>query len=154
MQVTVNSTDGKGIKKLFSRLEKGTVDVGILAGSGKHEGSSFSVAQIGFMHEFGTSTIEERSFIRSTLNGQSKDIKRIARKEYKKVLDGKIDIKRGLGVLGAFTAGLIQKKFTDNDWKQVSDARLLQKTVSGKKGTAPLIDTGQLRQSISFKVDA
>lgn len=149
MQVKVNSTDGKGIKKLFARLERGTVDVGILAGEGKHKDSSFSVAQIGFIHEFGAVTIPERSFIRSTINGQAKDIKKVTRAQYKKVLNGDITTKEGLGVLGAFTAGLIQERFTSNDWVPNTD-----KTQMRKGSSAPLIDTGQLRQSISFKVNA
>lgn len=149
MQVKVNSTGGKGIASLFKRLEKGTVDVGILASEGKHKDSAFSVAQIGFIHEFGAATIPERSFIRSTINGQSKDIKKIAQVQYKKVLNGSITTEEGLGILGAFTAGLIQEKFTSNDWAPNTD-----KTQARKGSSAPLIDTGQLRQSISFKVNA
>jgi len=149
MEVKVNSTNGKGIKSLFKRLEKGTVDVGILSSEGKHEGSSFTVAQVGFMHEFGTVTIPERSFIRSTISSESRDIKQVARIQYKKVLDGSITTEQGLGVLGAFTVGLIQEKFTSNDW-----APNTEKTQARKGSSSPLIDTGQLRQSISFKVSS
>lgn len=148
MQVKVNSTQGKGIKSLFKQLKKGTVDVGILAETGKHEDTSLTVAEIGFYHEFGTVNIPERSFIRSTLNGQSKDIKKIAANQYKKVLNGDISIETGLGILGAFTAGLIQQTFTNNDW-----APNTANTQAQKGSATPLIDTGQLRQSISFKVD-
>lgn len=149
MEVKVNSTGGKGIQSLFKRLEKGTVDVGILASEGMHEGSGTTVAQIGFYHEFGTVMAPERSFIRSTINGQSKDIKKVASAQYKKVLNGDITTEDGLGVLGAFTAGLIQEKFTSNDWVPNTD-----RTQARKGSSAPLIDTGQLRQSISFKVNA
>lgn len=148
MQVKTNSTNGKGIKSLMKRLEKGTVDVGILAGEGKHKDSTFSIAQIGYIHEFGAATIPERSFIRSTINGQSKDIKKIAREQYKLVLNGKTTTEKGLGILGAFTAGLIQETFTSNDWEPNTD-----KTQQRKGSTTPLIDTGQLRQSISYKVN-
>ena len=149
MEVKVNSTGGKGIKSLFKRLEKGTVDVGILSSEGKHEDSSMSVAQIGFFHEFGTAMTPERSFIRSTINGQSRDIKKVAQAQYKKVLNGTITTEDGLGVLGAFTAGLIQEKFTSNDWAPNTD-----RTQARKGSSTPLIDTGQLRQSISFKVNS
>lgn len=147
MKVTVNSTGGKGIKKLFSRLEKGTVDVGILAGEGKHEDSELTVAQVGFYNEFGTSTIPERSFIRSTIEGDRKDIKKVAKAQYKKVLNGKTTVEDGLGILGAFTAGLIQEKFTNNNWPSNSSA-----TIAIKGSSTPLIDSGQLRQSISYQV--
>lgn len=149
MEVKINSTGGKGIKSLFKRLEKGTVDVGILSSEGKHQSSEMTVAQIGFFHEFGTEKVPERSFIRSTMEGQSRDIKTVAGSQYKKVLDGSITTEEGLGVLGAFTAGLIQEKFTDNDWVPNSE-----KTQERKGSSTPLIDTGQLRQSISFKVNA
>ena len=149
MQVKVNSTGGKGIKKLFSRLEKGTVDVGILAGEGKHEDSDLTVAEVGFYHEFGTVRSPERSFIRSTINGQAKDIKKVARAQYAKVLNGNATIEQGLGILGAYTAGLIQETFTSNDWTPNTE-----RTIRAKGSSKPLINTGQLRQSISFKVDA
>lgn len=148
MKVTVNSTNGKGIKKLFNRLEKGSVDVGILTGEGKHEDSDLSVATVGFFNEFGTSTIPERSFIRSTINGKSKEIKKVAAAQYKLVLNGKISNEKGLGILGAFTAGLIQQTFTSNDWPDNT-----QSTINKKGSSRPLVDTGQLRQSISWKVN-
>jgi len=150
MKVTVNSTNGNGIKKLFKRLSnEGSVDVGILTGEGQHKDSDLTVAEIGFYHEFGTVKTPERSFIRSTINGESKAIKKVARAQYKLVLDGKSTNTKGLGILGAFTAGLIQQKFTSNDWKPNSE-----KTIEDKGSSRPLIDTGQLRQSISFKVNS
>ena len=70
MKLTVNSTGGKGIEKLFKRLsEKGSVDVGILTGEGQHEESDLTIAEVGFFHEFGSVRAPERSFIRSTING-------------------------------------------------------------------------------------
>jgi len=147
MQVQVKGTNGKGIRALFKRLDDGFVNVGILAGTGQHEDSDLTVAQIGFWNEFGTVTIPERSFIRSTINGQSKDIKAVSQAQLKKVINGQTTSEKALGVLGAFTAGLIQAKFTDNDW-----APNTTKTQNRKGSTTPLIDTGQLRQSISYEV--
>lgn len=147
MQVKVNSTDGKGIKALFKRLEKGHVNVGILANVGQHEDSDLTVAQVGFYHEFGTVKTPERSFIRSTIEDKSKEIKKLARQQSKLVLNGKTTMEKGLGLLGAFTAGLIQEKFTSNDWPANTEA-----TIASKGSSKPLIDTGQLRQSISYEV--
>ena len=149
MEVKVNSTNGKGIKDLLKRLEKeGSVDVGILAGEGKHEDSELTVAQVGFFHEFGTVLVPERSFIRATITGKAKEIKKVAAAQYKKVLNGDITNEKGLGILGALTAGLIQETFTSNNWVPNSEA-----TQRLKGSSTPLIDTGQLRQSISFKVN-
>ena len=147
MQVQVNSTGGKGIAALLKRLDDGHVNVGILAGTGQHEDSALTVAQIGFWHEFGTVTIPERSFIRSTINGKAKEIKAVSRLQLKKVINGNIDVKKGLGVLGAFTAGLIQERFTSNDWEPNT-----AQTANRKGSSKPLIDTGQLWQSISYEV--
>jgi len=149
MKVKINSSNGKGIRALIKRTSKGgTVQVGILAGEGKHEGSDLTVAQVGFHNEFGTEKIPERSFIRLTINTKSKEIKQVARNEYKKIIDGKSNPEKGLGILGAFTAGLIQETFTSNNW--VANA---ERTIEEKGSSNPLIDTGQLRQSISYKVD-
>lgn len=147
MQVQVNGTNGKGIKALLKRLDDGYVNVGILAGTGQHEGSDLTVAQIGFWNEYGTVTIPERSFIRSTINGQAKDIKAISQAQLKKVINGQTTSAKALGILGAYTAGLIQAKFTNNDW-----APNTSRTEMRKGSSNPLIDTGQLRQSISYEV--
>lgn len=147
MQVQVNSTNGEGIKALLKRLDDGHVNVGILAKTGKHEDSDLTVAQIGFWNEFGTVVIPERSFIRSTINGQAKDIKAVSRSQLKKVINGQTTTEKALGILGAFTAGLIQERFTNNDW-----APNTTRTQNRKGSTNPLIDTGQLRQSISYEV--
>jgi hypothetical protein len=147
MQVKVNSTGGKGIKALLGRLEKGHVNVGILASVGQHEDSDLTVAQVGFYHEFGTVKTPERSFIRSTIEDKSKEIKKLARQQSKLVLNGKTTLEVGLGKLGAFTAGLIQEKFTSNDWPANTEA-----TIALKGSSKPLIDSGQLRQSISYEV--
>jgi len=151
MQVQVNSTGGKGIAALLKRLDDGFVNVGILAGEGQHEDSVLTVAQIGFWHEFGAenANIPERSFIRSTINGKAKEIKAVSRAQLKKVINGVTTTEKGLGILGAFTAGLIQEKFTSNNW-----APNTAKTELRKGSSAPLIDTGQLRQSISYEVKA
>ncbi len=149
MQVQVNSTGGKGISALLKRLDDGFVNVGILAGTGRHEDSALTVATIGFFHEFGTVTIPERSFIRSTIQGKSKEIKAVSRAQLKKVINGSTTTEKGLGILGAFTAGLIQEKFTSNNW-----APNTARTELRKGSSTPLIDTGQLRQSISYEVKA
>lgn len=148
MKIDVSSTNGRGIKKLLDSVSKdGFVKVGILSGTGKHENSDLTVAEIGFTHEFGELFFPERSFIRSTIQDKSREIKSVSSSEMKKILDGKSNTKKGLGILGAFTAGLIQEKFTVNDWQPNS------LSTQKKKGSSmPLIDTGQLRSSISYRV--
>jgi hypothetical protein len=148
MQVEVKSTNGKGIASLFKRLEKGHVNVGVLKKAGKHEGSDLTVAQVGLYNEFGTATIPERSFIRSTIEEKSREIKKVSQTQYKKVLNGDIDLNKGLGILGVFVQGLIQEKFTNNNWLPN-----VPSTIISKGSSKPLINTGQLRQSISFEVE-
>ncbi len=92
--------------------------------------------------------LPERSFIRSTINSKSKEIKKVVTEQYKLVLNGKITTQQGLGILGVFTAGLIQQTFTSNDWPDNA-----QSTINMKGSSRPLVDSGQLRQSISWRVN-
>ena len=147
MKITTSGTNGKGIIELQKRLAKVSASVGILNNK-KHTGTEQTTAQIGFIHEFGTSTTPERSFIRYTIQSKSKEIKGLGRKLYTQVLEGKISPKKGIDLLGSYTAGLIQKTFVNNDWKPNKPA-----TSRRKGSTKPLIDTGQLRQSISWSTD-
>jgi hypothetical protein len=148
MKLDTKSTDGKTLNKLLKNLKNVSVNVGVLTGSGKHDDSQMSVAEVGFIHEFGTVTISERSFIREPINSNSKDIKTLTGKQYKKVLNGEITAEKGIGLVGAFTVGVIQKSFTSNNWKANSDA-----TIANKGSSKPLIDTGQLRQSIAWEIN-
>ena len=138
-----------GVKVLIKRAKTpGTVDVGIID-AGKHPSGDMTVAEIGFINEFGTSKIPERPFIRSTLRIKKREIIRQQKQLLKKIVDGKLNTTKALGILGLFVADEIRKRIVALRTPPNAPA-----TIAAKKGKSnPLIDEGQLKNSITHEVN-
>ena len=107
-----------------------------------------SVALVGAFQEYGTRTgIPRRSFLRDPIRGGMDKINRVASREIKKALSGEIEAQTVLDVIGENATGLSKLSFRNNDWKANKSS-----TIKAKGSSQPLIDTGQLRQSIHFEV--
>ena len=128
------------IGKLFGKGPNG-VKVGLPQGSNDYPDGT-SVIMVGTVHEFGSSRVPERSFLRSTVIEKKRDYKALFRKLTFKIVKGDMDAKTALGLIGLAVQTDVQDKITDID-----SPPLLY-----REGN-PLIDTGHLRQSITFEVD-
>lgn len=136
-----------GIEALKKRIKTpGTVDVGIID-AGEHRSGDQTVAEIGFQHEFGTARIPERSFMRSTTVAKKKDIIALQKKLLKSISDGSMEVPQALGLVGDMVSGLIREKIV-----AIRTPPNSQATISRKGSSNPLIDTGQLKNSITFEV--
>jgi len=113
--------------------------------------TSVTLVDVAVIHEFGTSTIPQRSFLRSTYAENKKKIPRAFEAEARRALKKKEwDPEEIMERIGIWFQGLVVKKFTNNDWPALKDPTRGGKN---KKGNAtPLVDTGQLRQAISYQV--
>ena len=125
----------------------GTVDVGIID-AGKHDNSELTVASVGFANEFGTATIPERSFMRTTTKEKRKEIVNLQEKLLKKVQSGEMKVNQALGLVGSFVSGLISKKIVD-----IKSPPNAPKTIKDKKSSNPLVDSSQLKDSITWEVN-
>ena len=109
---------------------------------------NLTVALVGAFMEYGTRKgIPRRSFLRDPIIGGIDKINKIASRELKKALKGEIDADKVLDVVGEYAMGLSKLSFRKNDWKPNKAS-----TIKAKGSSVPLIDTGQLRQSIHFEV--
>lgn len=139
-----------GIKSLLKRFTGGgNVDVGIID-AGKHDDSDLTVASIGFINEFGApaANIPQRSFLRSTTFEQRKNIVSFQKSLLLKIKEGKLDEAKALGLLGEFVADLVRVKIT-----KLSKPPNKPETITRKGSSNPLVDSGQLRNSITYKVN-
>lgn len=142
-----------GYEELSKRFKNGSghqVKVGILRDSGKHDGSDLTVAHIAAIHEFGApnANIPERSFMRATMDEKSSEIAALAKKLMRGVVEGKSSETTALGLLGAFIQSLFRAKINSGLKPPLKPA-----TISRKGSSKPLIDTGQLINSIDFEVE-
>lgn len=143
--------------KDVTALDKMRVHVGILEGEGRADHGGLSVAAIGAIHEFGApkAGIPQRSFLQSTLDERSKDIDVFTQKLVGKIMriekGSRIPRARAvLGRLGAKVTSLVKRKITKGPG---IPPPLAPATIARKGSDRPLVDTGLLLASITWKVE-
>jgi phage gpG-like protein len=116
--------------------------------------------EVATIHEFGLG-VPERSFLRAYVDGNESRIRlmffvqmqrliRDALEHARPITDS--DRTRVLSRVALKIVGEVQGRIKDGIAPPLAESTIRQKTVNGKRGTTPLIDTGQLRSSIGFAV--
>lgn len=142
----------KGYRRLHRYLKRvnKTLTVGIHEDEGakSHSNSRLSVAEIGTVHEFGVpGKTPQRSFIRGWYDERSATVLYWMRKLAEGVKTGKYTAEKGLSIIGLRMVAGIQQRIASN-----IPPPLKQSTIDRKGSSVALIDTGQLRSSIGFRV--
>lgn len=105
------------------------------------------MAQIAFDNEFGTKNAPARPFLRTSFDENRQRINNVISGEYDKVVNGISTVKRSLNLIGLFGVDLIQQKIRAIHFPPNSP-----RTIAIKKSSKPLIDFGQMIQSVRHKV--
>jgi hypothetical protein len=150
------------IMRELARADGSYVTVGIHDDAGSTDEGT-SVAQVGAFHEFGVG-VPMRAFLRPTIDEKTSEIVSLAADCYGKIIDGGMNTPKALGLIGEYAQGQVQKtlRAKRTEWPALAAATIARKAkkggLRGKKrasflgGTGnPLIDTGQLMQSIRYK---
>lgn len=127
--------------------------VGILGAKNARSGvEGMSNSEIGVVHEFGSESrnIPPRSFLRFPIEQKAHDLVKgmtttsvrnaVERRQYRKVFQ----------ILGVIAEGIVQNAFSTGGFG--SWQKLKQSTINAKGSSAILIDTGELRRSITSDV--
>ena len=149
MAVVVKATQrgGQKLKKLLAqagKVEVKEVEVGFFPESRYDDGTP--VAAVAAWNEFGTETIPERPFFRRA-------IAKMEEEGLAKVLGKGIDRERLVidrrvaDKIGAYAAEQVQQSITD--LKEPPNA---PETIRRKGSDDPLIDTGRMRRSVTWRV--
>jgi hypothetical protein len=149
----------KSIRDFFGKKHV-AVKVGVFgpAADEIEEGSNYTVAQIAEVHEFGLGHVPERSFLRAYLDENEDRLIRalllLLQAQVKAAVarGSKVTITEQTNVLnklGLFMVGEIQKRISARIAPVLADETIRRKTINGKAGDVPLINTGQLRASIT-----
>lgn len=117
-------------------------------GGAQHAGSDLSVAELAAVHEYGTSTIPERSFLRAGLLEGEARLRRVEVALGRAVVLGLMPEQRALALLGEEAVGLIKSRISDGIPPPNAPA-----TIARKGSSTPLIDTGQLLGAITYAVE-
>lgn len=157
MGVKVSVKFAPAFKRLIKDLEqsKKKVRVGIFAdkgGSATYEGSDVTIAEVAAIHEYGSprANIPQRSFLRSTVNGNKGEIAKLMKRIGKGVFKNKLTLDQGLDLLGIDLVSKVKKRITGNP---PIPPPLKPETIARKGSDRPLVDTGQLVNSITYTVE-
>lgn len=127
------------IQRKLRQLESKKVDVGLQGDAGS------DIVNRAFFNEFGTQDIPERSFLRSTLTEKTNEIKNQAENLVQNL--GTTDVEQGLGRIGLYLETEIKKKVTNGNFTPNAPS-----TIKQKGSSKPLIDSGQMLNSIRFEI--
>ncbi len=152
MSVRIRDIDNGYIKLLeaAAKARHGTVDVGILASEGDKASQttpSLTVAEVAAFNEFGLG-VPERSFVRAYVDENGSLLREDIRKLALLVVKGKKTTEEALETLGLKVVGGMQKRISKGIPPPNAPA-----TIRRKGSSKPLIDTGQLRSSITHRVN-
>lgn len=157
--------DFSKLEKLIKNLGKDYyTDIGILGAAGSTSTGKITLAGIGAVHEFGTdkagrnrdTEIPERSFIRMPLETGQDDIEKALKPRLQELIENG-DIKVIFDLIGAAGSGRIEDAFATGGfgtWEDIKEATKKAKArkAGAKRSDAILIDIGNLKQAISYRV--
>lgn len=110
------------------------------------ERSQETLASVAFYNEFGTATIPARSFIRAPFD-ETSGYASLRKSVLKRVLDGSLTLIQGLNIIGSGIAKSFRKRINDG-----IDPPNTEQTVENKLSDKPLVATGELLDSIAYKL--
>ncbi|SEO76391.1 hypothetical protein SAMN02800692_1995 [Luteibacter sp. UNC138MFCol5.1] len=140
----------EALTRRFAELAGHSVMVGIPeAENGRTDEGEIGSAGILAVHEFGAPEmgIPERSVVRRSIRENVGKYRKLNLQNLRKVVRGEMSVAQALGILGAVAAGDVQLTIRNADL-----APLKPETIRRKGSSKPLIDTGQVIQSITFEV--
>lgn len=121
------------------RDEEGVINGAVLAG----------------VHEFGRQdkSIPARSFMRSTIDRMAPEIRKTQDRMFDLLLQGKLDAKKALGLLGQQIQQGMQKAIEDGLEPELAESTKKRRRQGDGSGVfKPLLDTGQMKNSITYEV--
>jgi hypothetical protein len=139
--VVVKDLGWNGIKARLMGLHNSYTKVGLQEGSRDLQGGD--LVMVGAANEFGTQSIPERSFMRSSFEENRPEILAITAAETKAVIEGRKQPIDSLRQMGEYMQGKIVKKIYSHPPPPNSP-----KTIEAKGSSGTLVDTGHMAQSI------
>jgi hypothetical protein len=166
-KVTFNlkDTDNKALDALANQLKKSKSYVKVGLPDSDHEGSHLTIAQIGIKHEYGDpdDNIPERPFLAVSLKKAKARLVAVNRKSLKSLLNNKITFATALELMGVVGQGIVQAYISEaSNFKPLSERTIAARRARRKNPKSsntkfagvnnPLIDTGQMRASLTYEV--
>lgn len=177
MRTSVKGGDLPGLKALMQRMAEANKSVLVGVPAGEFEESpgkeAIPMAMVAAVHEFGCPerNIPERSFLRGGIRRGTPKFHAVNVDSMKKVLRGDMTIDGSLEKLGVVAVGEVKREFTAATFEPLKPstiarrmAKISPKRIAAHKAKLeagenpgllfrPLVDTGSLRQSITYQLE-
>ena len=137
------------IKTNLKALKNTEITVGIQGQEARLQDpdSDASLADIAVYNHFGTKHIPERPFLQLALDNNKAEILKRFKGSMRLITEGKVTAPTQLDRLGAYLVALVQQEISSNI--QPANA---PSTIRRKGSSRTLIDTGRLRQSVTYEI--
>jgi hypothetical protein len=139
---------GQIIRELGARPRH--IAVGVIGAKGQveHNGTKgATVADVASWNHFGTSTIPARPFLTIAFAKHGDRLRAVQARIIKGVIEGKLDLDRGLDLLGLEAAALVKQTIIEHVPPPNKPS-----TIERKGSSTPLVDKGQLLGAIQHEV--
>ena len=113
--------------------------------------SAPTVLEVGIWHEYGTQFVPMRSFLRGPFEAKKSEIARALDVQFNLVLEKGMSLEIGLGRVGLTAVNISRGAFKTEGYGAWPDIKQSTKDAKGSSGI--LIDTGLLRNSITWVVE-
>lgn len=156
MRVTAQilQRDRGALRRIIDRvrgLDRLSVSVGVPPGAMHHgENGTTSMAMIATTLHYGSAAknIPARPFIEPAINQNLGKYQRLMATQARGLIVGRQTLNRALSLVGTAMAADVQQYMLSGSFAPLQPA-----TIRRKGSSRPLIDTGQLRQSITYRVE-
>ena len=160
MTVTVTKDMVADVLRRVKELTKSEVLIGIPDANAERTGDDgktepITNAGIGYVMEFGSpaQNIPARPFLLPGVESmRDAAVERLKIAGGKALSGQKSDIEKELTKVGILGQNAVQAKITDGPFQPLAPRTLKAREARGRTGAKPLIDTGKLRESVSFVV--
>lgn len=115
------------------------------------QASAPTVLDVGIWHEYGTQFVPMRSFLRAPFLTKESDIRKVIDGQFHLVLEKGLDVEIALGRVGLAARNISVGAFRSQGYGEWPDIKQSTKDAKGSSGI--LIDTGLLRNSITWVVE-
>lgn len=144
------------VENYYNQLRKSkdkTVSVGLVESKSSaviyEDGQT--VLDVGIGHEFGVANLPRRSFLKVPFEVKEKELQSAILTQYTAVAEQGRPVDTALGRIGAKATNISKGAFTTQGYNMWPDISQLTKDEKGSSQV--LIDTGTLRNSITWEVD-
>jgi len=155
MSVTITKDRMADVLKSIESLVKERTLVGIPATNAERRDGPINNAALGYINEFGSpaNNIPARPFLIPGVEAaQSKVVKQL-RKGADQALDGKLDAAdKALHSAGIVAVNAVRATLSEGIPPPLKASTIAARERRGRTGTKPLIDTGQLRNSLTYVI--